>query len=127
MSSGMSRYFELFRAAFDELYEAAINYVKTPGNYVGAHHDYPTMSYLDSGFPSFRDIGFYNDQAPRDYVGSIRPRGLAALLSGREFPKLSFPKGAELAAFLREHEIGKRLDLNRFVLTAKLRMCLLTI
>jgi hypothetical protein len=30
-------------------------------------------------------------------------------------PELSFPKGAELASFLRSHEIGERLNLARFV------------
>ena len=115
----MLRYRALFRAAFDELHEAVLKLVKMPGHYVGPHHDYPIMSFLESGFPSFRDVGFYQDAAPRDYVGSIRPRGLAALLSGRKFPEVSLPKGTELAAFLRGHEIGKRLDLDRFVLNGK--------
>jgi hypothetical protein len=42
------RYRELFRAAFDELHEAVVKHVKTPGQYVGPHHDYPVMSFLDS-------------------------------------------------------------------------------
>ena len=111
----MLRYFELFRAAFDELHEAVVNCIKTPGHHILPHHGYPTMSLLDSGFPSFRDFNFYDDQAPRDYVGSVRPRGLASLFGGRKFPKLSFPRSAELAAFLREHDIAKRLGLERFV------------
>jgi hypothetical protein len=113
------RYRELFRAAFDELHGKVVKHVKTSGHYVGPHHDYPVMSFLESGFPSFRDVGFYNDQAPRDYVDSIRPRGLAGLLSGRKSPEVSFPKGAELAAFLRSHEIGKRLRLEQFVFDGK--------
>ena len=115
----MLRYRELFRAAFDELHGVVVKHVKTPGQYVMTHHDYPVMSSLDSGFPSFHDVGFYNESAPRDYVGSIRPRGLAAFLSGQKFPEASFPKGAELAAFLRGHDIGKRLVLDRFVFDGK--------
>lgn len=115
----MLRYRELFIAAFDELHEAVVKHVRMPGQYIGPHHDYPVMSFLDSGFPSFHDVGFYQDNAPREYVGSIRPRGLGALLSGRKFPEASFPKGVELAAFLRGHEIGKRLALDRFVFDGK--------
>ena len=43
----MVRYRELFRAAFDELHEAVVKHVKTPGHYVGPHHDYPVMSFLE--------------------------------------------------------------------------------
>jgi len=109
------RYVELFRAAFDELHEAIVRHVKTPGRYVGSHDDYPRMSFLESGFPYFSDAGFYTDRSPRDYVGSIRPRGLFGVFSDREIPELDLPKGAELAAFLRGHEIGKRLALDQFV------------
>jgi len=115
----MRRYRELFRAAFDELHQAVVLHVKTSGQYVGPHHDYPTMSFLDSGFPSFRDVGFYENSAPRDYVGSTRPHGFLSILSGRKFPEISFPKGAELAVFLRSHEIGKRLGLKEHVYEGK--------
>lgn len=109
------RYLELFAAAFDELHGAVIKQVNTPGHYLGPHHDYPVMSWLSSGFPSFNEAGFYKDGSPRDYVGVFRPRGLAGLLAGYERPAVGFPVGAELASFLRSHEIGERLDLARFV------------
>ncbi|MBB4017041.1 hypothetical protein GGR16_002070 [Chelatococcus caeni] len=105
------RYIDLFEAAFDELHAAVVKQVRAPGQYVGPHHDYPIMSILDSGFPSFKEMGFYRDEAPKDYVSTMRPRGLAGLLIGYSRPVDGFPKGAELAAFLRSHEIGKRFDL----------------
>jgi hypothetical protein len=74
------------------------------------------MSWLDSGFPSFRESGFYNDKSPRDYVSMVRPRGLlGAFAGGYTSPEAGFPKGVELASFLRVHKIGQRLDLGRFV------------
>jgi hypothetical protein len=103
----------LFAAAFDELHREVIEQVSMPGEYIGPHHDYPTMSKLDSGFPVFREAGFYNDTAPRDYVGTVRPRGFAGLFRGPARAKEDFPKGVELASFLRSHEIGERLDLAR--------------
>jgi hypothetical protein len=106
------RYRELFEAAFDELHSAVIEQVNKPGQHIGPHHDYPVMSWLDSGFPSFRDSGFYDEKSPRDYVDTVRPRGVLGLLASYDLPKFSLPKGAELASFLRSHEIGKRLDLE---------------
>lgn len=107
------RYMELFAAAFAELHGAVIKQANTPGQYIGPHHDYPTMSKLDSGFPVFHEEGFYRDSSPRDYVGMLRPRTLAGLLGGYARPPVGFPKGAELASFLRSHDIGKKLDLDR--------------
>lgn len=104
----LEQYFELFIAAFDELHAATVRQVKTPGQFVGPHHDYPAMSSLDSGFPHFHDCGFYDSGSPRDYVGTVRP-GLGGLLSGLGRPSVELPKGVELASFLRSHAIGKRL------------------
>jgi len=109
------RYLQLFAAAFDELHSAVTEEANKPGQYIGAHHDYPAMSRLDSGFPSFHESGFYKDSSPRDYVSTLRPRGLAGLLGGYARPVVGFPIGAELASFLRTHDIGKRFDLARFV------------
>src|SRR6267142_4810768 len=75
-------YLELFAAAFDELHGAVIKQANAPGQYIGPHHDYPTMSKLDSGFPIFHEEGFYRDKSPRDYVGMLRPRTLGGLLGG---------------------------------------------
>jgi hypothetical protein len=111
----LQRYLELFAGAFDELHGAIIKQVNTPGQYIGPHHDYPVMSLLDSGFPAFHEAGFHRDSSPRDYVGIFRPSGLAGLLGGYGRPELGFPKGAELASFLRSHEIGERLNLGRYV------------
>jgi hypothetical protein len=104
----------LFAAAFDELHDAVIEQVKTPGQYISPHHDYPEMSRLDSGFPSFRESGFYQDNAQRDYVSTVRPHSLVHLLGGLTLPTRTFPQGAALASFLRGHEIGERLDLSRY-------------
>src|SRR5438105_6699248 len=97
------RYLALFASAFDELHAAVVKQVNLPGQYVGPHHDYPSMSLLDSGFPAFHEVGFYRDSAPKDYIGTVRPRGLAGILGALGHPKPSLPKGAELASFLRSH------------------------
>jgi len=102
-----------FEEAFDELHDAVVRAVKTPGQFVGPHHDYPTMSILDSGFPSMQEAGFYRNTSPRDYVGTLRPQGLAGLLIGYQRPPDSFPKGAALATYLRDHDIGRRLGLQQ--------------
>jgi len=104
------RYLELFEAAFDQLHGAVVNHVKSPSQYVGPHHTYPIMSLLDSGFPSFQEAGFFRDDAPRDYVGTVRPRGLAALLTAAGRPNFVFTMGAELAEFLRSHEVGHNFN-----------------
>jgi hypothetical protein len=110
------RYLELLAGAFDELHSAVIEQVSKPGQYIRPHHDYPVMSRLASGFPSFHESGFYSEKSPRDYVSMVRPRGLlSAFAGGYTPPESGFPKGAELASFLRTHEIGKRLDLAGFV------------
>jgi hypothetical protein len=85
-------YLELFAGAFDELHGAIIKQINTPGQYIGPHHDYPVMSMLDSGFPSFHEAGFNRDNSPRDYVGIFRPRGLFGLLGGIGRPEQGFPK-----------------------------------
>lgn len=110
----LKTYRKLFEAAFDELHSAVVKHVKTPGTYVGPHHDYPIMSWLESGFPSFTEFGFYKEGAPKKYVSTLRPQSLADMLSKRERPKIDLPKGTELAAFLRNHDIGKRFDLTSF-------------
>jgi len=107
-------YINRFEAAFDELHDAVVRKAKISNQYVGPHADYPVMSTLDNGFPSFHASGFYQDSAPRDYIGTMRPRGLLGLLaSGYQRPGAGFPKGAELANFLRTHDIGKRLNLSK--------------
>lgn len=106
------QYLQLFEAAFDELHGAVTAQVNKPGQYIGPHHDYPVMSLLESDFPSFHESGFYRDDSPRDYVGTMRPRGLAGLLIGYQRPEAGFPKGTELASFLRRHDIGKQLNLD---------------
>ncbi len=105
-------YIHRFEAAFDELHDAVVRQAKPPGQYISPHYDYPTISTLDSGFPSFHEAGFYKDSAPRDYLSTMRPRGLLGLLGGYQRPEVGFPKGAELAEFLRTHDIGSRLNLS---------------
>src|SRR5262245_12815474 len=111
----LHRYLELFASAFDELHAAVVKQVNVPGQYIGPHNDYPIRSLSDSGFAVFHEMGFYRDSAPKDYVGTVRPRGLGGLLGGIGRHQLSLPRGAELAAFLRTHEIGKRISLARRV------------
>jgi hypothetical protein len=114
------QYAELFENAFDELHAAVVKQVNAPGQYLGPHSDYPTMSQLSGGFPSFHEVGFYRDTSPRNYVGAVRPSGLAGILGGYARPAEGFPKGTELAAFLRSHDIGKRLDLKEYVFEDKI-------
>jgi hypothetical protein len=109
----IERYFTLFENAFDELHSKVVARVNEPGQHIGPHHDYPTMSRLDSGFPHFTEAGFYSDTSPRNYVGRVSAQGLLGALMGYAKPDL--PKGAELAAFLRTHDIGKRLNPSAFI------------
>jgi hypothetical protein len=46
------RYLELFAGAFDELHGAIIKQINTPGQYIGAHHDYPHV-FLGQWLPFF--------------------------------------------------------------------------
>lgn len=106
-------YLSKFEDAFDELHAAVVREAQSIGQYVGPHHDYPIMSMLPGGFPSFHDAGFYKDSTPRDYVGIMRPRGILGLIGNYRRPEIGFPKGAELAEFLRSHDIGRRLNLGK--------------
>lgn len=103
----LQTYMRLFEAAFDELHNAVVRQVSMPHQYVGGHFDYPVMAVLDSDFPSFSKS--YVEKAPREYVETVRSTGLLGLLSGRKYPEAAFPKGAELADFIRASNIGKRL------------------
>ena len=97
----LTGYVNRFAAAFDELHDAVVRQAKTPGQYVGPHYDYPIMSSQYGGFPSFNEAGYFQDSTPRDYVGVMRPRGLAGMLIGSyQRPEVGFSKGAELAEFL---------------------------
>jgi hypothetical protein len=110
-SQELLRYFTLFGAAFDEFHDIVQKQANTSGQYISAHHDYPRESSLPGGFPSFKEAGFYDDKSPRDYAGIFRPRGLFGLLAGSKVAA-DFPKGVELASFLRNSEIGNKLKLN---------------
>lgn len=114
----LSGYLSRLEAAFDELHGTVLRQVKI-AQYIRPHHDYPVMSTLDAGFPSFHDPGIYQDGAPRHYVSTVRPRGLLGLFSGSPLPDLAFPEGAALAEFLRTHDIGKRLNLLQHVYDGK--------
>ena len=104
------RYLALFEEAFDELHTAVIQRIKDPLIYLRPHADYPRVTALASGFPTFHEAGYFDERCPRDYVGSIRPRGILAAISPT-LPKIDLPKTAALASFLRGHDIGKRFDL----------------
>lgn len=105
-------YIRYFEAAFDELHKAVVTQATSEGNYIGPQHNYPQMSVLDSGFPSFRRYGFYDNNAPLNYTGVFRSSGLLAIFAGHLLPNAGFPKIEELADFLRKHDIGKRLGLS---------------
>lgn len=113
-------YFDRFEAAFDELHGAVVRQAKEPGQYIAPHSDYPVMSLLDGGFPAFREVGFFQDSAPRHYVSMFRPRGLLGALFGYQRPENGFPRGAELAEYLRTHDVGKRLNLEKSDLSVDL-------
>jgi hypothetical protein len=106
----MDRYVELFAEAFDELHGAVVKRAKDPRQHLSNHYDYPTMSQSSGGFPLFSETGFFRDTAPKNYTESVRPRGLGMIMSQTE--PVELPKGAELASFLRNHEIGKKLKLD---------------
>jgi len=105
------RYLELFAGAFDELHGAVTKQAKAPGQNIGPHPNYPIMSRLAGGFPSFDEAGFYRDESPRDYVGMVLRNGADCIIRafGHGHPDPDLPKRAELASFLRNHEIGNRL------------------
>ena len=109
-------YISRFEAAFDQLHKAVVRQATTPGQYISPHHDYPIMSMLGSGFPSFHEAGSFRDLTPRDYVSTMSAHGM---LGGHRRPEVGFPKGAELAEFLRTHDIGKRLNLSKYIFDGK--------
>lgn len=109
---GLSVYIEKFEAAFDELHEMTVRYAMASNRFLTGHHDYPTMSILNSGFPIFHELGFYDVAAPRDYVGSLRPGGLRSIFIGKKPREVKTPKSTELAEFLENNDIGSRLTLR---------------
>ncbi|RXH05696.1 HEPN domain-containing protein [Bradyrhizobium guangzhouense] len=107
-------YMRLFRAAFDEFHAAVLEKLNSnPKPYLSVHHDYPLMSWLDSGFPSFRETGFYDSNGPKNYAILAGGGGLLAALGGGS-PKPELPKGGELKEFLKTHPAGARLDLDKW-------------
>ncbi len=107
----LDSYLKLFAVAFDELHAAVVERANEPGVYISPYSDYPTMALTDSQFPIFHEAGFYRDNSPRDYVSLVRPHGLARFLAATT-KTVALPRGADLAAFLRDHEIGKHLKLS---------------
>ena len=100
----------LFRAAFDELHSIVRTKISRPGTYIRPHSDYPKKSTTDSGFPIFFESGFYDDKVARDYVGTVRPKGLLSFLSGGfDNEENDFPSGDALKEFLKNREVGKKL------------------
>ena len=104
----------LLETAFDELHSTVIAKISLPGFSIGPHSDYPRRSSIDSGFPHFSRFGFYNQAAPRDYVGVVRPTGLLELFSGRfDVVENPLPALDKLIHYLRTHEIGSKVqDVN---------------
>jgi hypothetical protein len=107
-------YLNLFEEAFDELHRAVTEQIGKPTVYVRSHYDYPYMSSLDSGFPSFRQAGALDKDSPRDYVGTVSPRGLLALIEGSQ-AKIPLQKITELTSFLHTHAAGAALDLEKWI------------
>ncbi|ARM88984.1 hypothetical protein RHEC894_CH02697 [Rhizobium sp. CIAT894] len=105
----IQRYKALFVAAFDELHRAVIERVRKPDTYLTPHYDYPVMSQLQSGFPSFREAGGFDEKSPRNYVGALLPNTIALALMGSKRPKEGLTHGSEFADFLKKHAIGDRL------------------
>jgi hypothetical protein len=104
-------YLRMFAEAFDELHAAVVERARDPSAHIGPHRAYPTMSLSSSGFPIFHErSALYEDKAPKDYVGLVRPRGLMGLIPPTA--PLPLPKGVELASFLRDNEIGAKLKLQ---------------
>jgi hypothetical protein len=104
-------YFRLLQGAFDELHSAVVEKVNDPSQYVGTHQDYPRIGFLDSAFPYFTEMGFYDQQAPRDYVGVCKSPGFFAAFSYAGSEK-DFPIGSKLVAFLESSPIGERFRLG---------------
>jgi hypothetical protein len=107
----LDSYLKLFAIAFDELHAAVVERANEPHLYISPYSDYPTMSLTDSGFPIFHDAGFYQANSPRNYVSLVRSHGLVGLLSAIT-ETVALPRGVDLAAFLRDHEIGNQLKLS---------------
>ncbi len=101
----------LLETAFDELHATVIKKISLPGTYIGPHSDYPQKTVTDSGFPLFNGFGFFNAAAPKDYVGTIKPTGLAGYLGGRfNVEDNPLPALEKLTEYLRMHEIGGNLQ-----------------
>lgn len=96
----------LLQEAFDELHSTVLEEIKDPARYIGRHHDYPRISILESGFPLFREYGFYDDDAPKDYTG-MRWGSLFLMRPFQATTKRDFPLHEKLVAFLNSNELGK--------------------
>jgi hypothetical protein len=97
---------DLFVAAFNELHAAVLEKVNSPNQHFSNHHDYPRCSTTESGFPLFNETGFYEKNARKNYVGSVRPGGILGMLTISRNPELE-PKLWDLVDFLDADEIGE--------------------
>lgn len=97
--------------AFDELHATVVAKISLPGTYIGPHSNYPQMRKTDSGFPIFNGFGFFNEAAPKDYVGTIKPKGLLGFFGGSYDVEVNgLPALDSLKEYLRTHRIGSNFQ-----------------
>lgn len=102
---------DLFEKAFDELHAIVFEKTSNPYHYFSNHHDYPRCSTTESGFPFFNETGFYEKNARKNYVGSVRPGGILGMLTIPSNWEAA-PKLTELVDFLDSDEIGEHFRQN---------------
>lgn len=100
----------LFVEAFNELHNSVIVKITCPETYVPPYLNYPIKTISDFDFPSFYSNNRFDNRTPKYYVGAVRQRPIVDALLGKygKSPP-SFPAGDNLKAYLRTHEIGKKL------------------
>lgn len=111
IKADLGRFFELFKEAFDEQYDAVLNAIKSGERRPGTHISYPRLTLLDSGFPSMDEVGVYGN-APLHYMTAIAPRSLAGLLGGFVGKTTELPKLDAMMKFLAKSEFSERLEIT---------------
>lgn len=86
--------------AFEELHSVVLAKAGER-RYIAPLSDYPTMAFRDNGFPYFTKQGTYREGGRLDYLGTIRPSGLRALMIATRDDKLELPQSDALEEFVK--------------------------
>ncbi len=96
-----------FAAAFNELHAKTVEAMRANRRF-SRHYDYPKQS--DNGeFPFFRGARFFDETAPPDYVGTVRPVGLLGALMKTAPVTGAFPEIDRLKQYISDHGLAERI------------------